>query len=337
MKLLLLLAVPVLALVAMAQNVAVDNIVLGMDILSPFKPTGTLGNQTSKNLTITAGSTSTILSLVSGSGYISEVFIATNQYATQIIITVDGEGTPSISANLADFFGEAYGDTQPAFFGKWISGSNAGSNLVGGTFKLPIPFATSVKVEVKNNAGSSAVITSHIIYHTGIPDNWPYCQRLHLAVASVGSIAAYAETNMVNVTPGKRGRLAGFGWLYDGFPGSVTPAAAGLEGPFKVYIDGSGTAGFSTAGAEDMFGAPYYFANVNTFGTANAATMSPMSGDVVMTIKTTNTWGAQRFFIDDPITFNTGLRFSFTCGNASSVTFTGTCTLHSSVYYYTEN
>jgi hypothetical protein len=56
-----------------------------------------------------------------------------------------------------------------------------------------------------------------------------------------------------------------------------------------------------------------------------------------LTVKNANTFGAQRFFINDPITFATGLKASWTCGNTSSVSFTGTCTMRTSVYYYQEN
>jgi Protein of unknown function (DUF2961) len=309
------------------------------DIFSSGKSGGTLGSESHKNLSITNGSTSTILSTVSGAGYVSEIFIASNQYASEVIVTVDGEGTPSIDANVADLLGESYLDTQPAFNGQWISGSNNGSGNPGGSLRIPIPFASSVLVQVKNNSGSTAVITSHITYHTGISDTWAYTQRLKLAVLSASGVTANTETNMVNVSPGKKGRLAAICWLYDGFPGSVsgTNRTPPLEGAMKIYIDGAGSAQYQTSGTEDFFGTGWYFRNFSTFGTGPTTTIAPGTTSNVLTILNSNTYGAQRFFINDPITFTSALKASWTCGNTSAVSFTGTCTIKTSVYYYQEN
>ena len=308
-----------------------------VDLLGVGLPGGTMGNEVHKNLVIANGVSSTLLHSVTGPGYISELFIATDQYATEVIVTVDGEATPSIDANIADLLGSAYADTQPASFNRWITVSNNGPGNIGGTLKIPIPFSSSVVVQVKNNSGASLTLTSHIIYHTGIPDNWANTQRLKISVVNISGIAANAETNMLNVTPNKPGRLFGVGWLYDGFPGSATPRTAPLEGAFKIYIDGSGTPNYATGGSEDFFGAPWYFNNTTVFGNTATNTLAPASADTSITTESANTWGAQRFFAQDPVTFTTAVRFTWTCGNTSAVNFTGTCTLRSSVYYYQQN
>lgn len=311
------------------------------DIFSSHKPSGVLRSEAHKNLSIAPGTTAAVLAQATGSGYVSEIFIATNQYDTEIMVTVDGERSPSIDGNLANFFGDAYLDTQAAFFGHWIQASNAGPGNVGGTFRLPVPFATSVNIQVRNGAAAPAIITSHIVYHTGISDSWTHTQRLHMTVLQSRNIAPYSELEMLNITPNKHGRLAGVGWIYDADPGNASPSAAGLEGAFKIYLDGSSAPSYATAGSEDFFGMPYYFRDFNSFGNGPGSTMAPTGGDVAYTVFNSArggvTWGAQRFFITDPITFNTGLRFTWTCGNKSAVPFTGTCTLLSTVYYYTEN
>jgi len=61
------------------------------DLFSNSRPSGAMNSQVHKNLVIPPGRTATILSPVAGTGYISELFAATNQYATPIVITVDGE------------------------------------------------------------------------------------------------------------------------------------------------------------------------------------------------------------------------------------------------------
>ena len=337
-----LVFVSITSLVVWSQSSYQFSVLSGGSILAVDKPAGTVGSEVHKNLSINNAATATILSTVNGSGYVSELFIASNQYATEVIITVDGEGTPSIDQNIADLLGDNYLDTQPAFNGPWIAGSNNGSGQPGGTLRIPIPFASSVLVQAKNNSGSTAIITSHIVYHTGVPDTWPYTQRLKFAGVNTAGIAANAETNIVNVTPNKRGRLVSVNWIYDGFPGSVTPRTAPLEGAFKIYLDGAGSPNYATGGSEDFFGEPWYFQNFDKFPTVAATngpttTMTPGATDNVLTIKNANTWGGQRFFIKDGITFQNALKVSWVCGNTTAVSFTGTCKLLASVYYYQEN
>lgn len=308
-------------------------------IFDSNKDAGTITSYPIKNQSVSSGATYTWVSTITNSGYISEVNLFTNKYATEVIITVDGEATPSIDCNLADLLGDAYMDTQPAFFNNWVSGDNAGTGNLGGTLKLPIPFASSVKVEIKNNDASPSLLTGYVVVHTGVPDKWNYTQKLHVVVANVSGIAANAETNLINVSPGKRWRLAGFGWIYDGFPGTVTPRTAPLEGAFKIYQDGS--AAYVTGGSEDIFGLGWYFNHANSFGSASSNIIAPMGGDQSCTIgcqnNTINTWGAQRFFIKDPITGSSSLRMSWICGNTTAASFTGTCSMLTTVYYYTEN
>lgn len=308
-------------------------------LFSQDRPTGVMGTEIHKNLTISPGATVTILNTTAGPGYVSELAVFSTQYNTQITITVDGESTPSIQCKIAELMGDAYLDTQPVFNGNWITTGNNGANQMGGLFRLPIPFGSSIVVTLTNNSGTTANTAEYAVYQTGVANTWQYTQRLHVAVVNAFSIPPNAETDMVNVTPNKRGRLAGFGWIYDGFPGNVSPATAPIEGAFKMYTDGSTQPNYMTSGTEDMFGMGWYFRAYNAFGASGPNnTPAPSNGDNILTISTPYTWGAQKFYIHQPITFNTGLRISWTCGNTTNgVNFTGTCTMKSTVYYYTEN
>lgn len=308
------------------------------DILSPSKPAGIIGTEVHKNLTITNGSTTDILATKNGTGYISELFLASSGYNTEVIITVDGEGTPSIDTVLPYLLGEPYVDTQPGFNGTYLSGSNNGAGNPGGTFRIPIPFASSVRVQVKNSTPSgSIVISSYVVYHTGISDTWAYTQRLKVAPTAGASVSGNTEITLLNVTPNKSGRLLGIGWLYDGTVGSVSPATAPLEGAFKIYIDGASSANITTSGTEDFFGMGWYFQHFTTFGSGSTATIAPGNGDNILTANTGSIFGGQRFFTRDPITFTSGLKISWTCGNTSAVSFSGTCAYGSTIYYYQEN
>lgn len=312
------------------------------DLLSTDKPAGTISSSLLKNFSLTNGTTADVLPTVTASGYVSELVLFTNQYSIEIIVTVDGEGTPSIDMNLADLLGDDYMDTQPAFANNWISGDNSGAGTLGGAFRLPIPFSSSIHIQMKNNSGSTALITGYVVTHTGVPNTWPYTQHLFAVHTTATGIAANADSVMINVTPGKKWRLAGFGWLYDSVPGSVSPAHYALEGAFKTYID-SGTATITSSGTEDMFGLGWYFNNGASFGNTSTSIIAPLGGDMSCTIGCLNTgpvtWGAQRFFIKDPITGNSSLKMSWACGNipGSGLSFTGTCKMSTTVFYYREN
>lgn len=307
-----------------------------LNLMADGLPAGTVGSQVTKNQSISTTDTFAILSEVSGSGYISEIFLSSNKTAIQVIVTIDGE--EAIDLTVGQFLGEPYAYNQPAFFGRWISaGASGGGADMGGSFRLPIPFSETAKVEIRNDDAGTASATCYVVYRTGITDSRIIGRTLRAAAVNVGSIAADAETDMLNVSPGKGGTLAGIAWVYDGFPGSASPASAPIEGAFKVYIDGSGTAAYATSGSEDLFGMPWYFNKTNAFGASGSQTMAPSSADNVMTVKTSVTWGAQRFFARDPIEFSSGLRVTWTCGNTGAVSFTGTCLLLGTVYYYQDN
>jgi hypothetical protein len=307
------------------------------DIFSSSKPAGVMGTYYGSQ-TLGAGATGTLLATVTGSGYVSEIFVAVNQSPIAITVTVDGEATPSISAySVQTFLGDGLCDISPSWGGKWIRGGNNGANNCGGLFRIPIPFSSSILIQAKNNSANTVGIASYVVYHTGITDNWIYTQRLYNSEAYVAGMAEDTEGTILDVTPNKRGRLVGVGWIYDGAPGGASPSTGPLEGPFKIYIDGSGTAAYRTSGSEDFFGMPWYFQHLNNFGSGNNTTLAPSSEDIALTFDAPPTFGAQRFFIQDPIVFNTGIKMTWTCGVTARVSFSGTCLLFAQAWYYTEN
>lgn len=311
-------------------------------LFSPDKPSGTLANAEQKGQTVAAGATDTIMSISGSSGYVTSLMVASQgqsaNWTVYLIVTVDGEATPSINMPISDACGDHYLESQPSFFGQWMDGTNGPSSLgVGCTIKLPVPFSTSIEVQLKNTSTSTATIWSDITYRTGVSDSWLLMQHLYATTMSASGVAANTETNLINVTTSHPGRLAAIGWIYDAYPGSVSPATGPLEGAFKIYLNGSATASYSGSGSEDFFFENWYFRAASAFGTGASKTMTPPSTDIVNTVMTSVTWGAERFFVNDPITFTNGLRVSWTCGNTAAVSFTGTCTVFGTVWYYTEN
>lgn len=315
------------------------------DILSSNKPPGTLGSAEQKQQTLAAGATDTILSLSGTDGYISFLMVAAKpaNNLVNLIVTADGESTPSINLSIEDACGDHYLDNQFSFIGEWITGTNDGTNSTQAacTIKLPIPFASSITVALKNNSSASTLVWSTIDYHTGVADNWTLAQRLHIfANPPVSGIAADAETPIATITTSTPGRLVGVGWIYDGVPGSISTYAYPVEGPFKMYINGNASPWYTSSGSEDFFGENWTFAGVRIFGSSSfgaGTTIAPPSTDIVNTVMnngTPGTYGAERFFIQDPIAFNSGFEVSWTCGDTALYSFTGTCWMAGTVYYY---
>jgi hypothetical protein len=304
-----------------------------IDILSPDKPKGTKGSAFLKASVLTHGSTVDLLPTVSCAGYVDHIWIANGAYDLEVIVTVDGEVTPSIDQRLPNLLGAYYNginSLQPAFTSKWISTASGGTNQQGGMFNLPIPFASSVHIQIKNNhATNSYTIWGLVTYQCGVPDNWPYTQRLFAVQAENDTMSANSTLSMLNITPGKKGRLAGFAWLEDSTAGSASPATAPLEGAFKITLDG--TLAITSSGGEDFFGMGGYFVQ---------QTAPVIAGDIGLTMaNASNKWSAFRFFVQDPIVWQgTGAEtMTWACGNTTFVSFTGTCKSQTTVYYYLEN
>lgn len=91
-----------------------------------------------------------------------------------------------------------------------------------------------------------------------------------------------------------------------------------------------------------MWGMGWYFNGMNTFGTSgNGKWASAGNGSNYMTIFTSGsvTFGAQKFFPNDKIGGTSSLKMSWMNGDSTSghpIT-SGTSTMFTTVYYYTEN
>lgn len=119
-----------------------------------------------------------------------------------------------------------------------------------------------------------------------------------------------------------------------------------MEGVVALTLDGAGSPNIQSSGTEDWFGLSNYFQGNGTGGTGGGGLAQiqggwkSADGQVAITFmsnSTGSTQGAARFHVHNPITFNSGEKLTWACGNTSVISFTGTCTLWSTVYYYTQN
>jgi hypothetical protein len=316
------------------------------DILTQ-KPFGTKQSYKNEYASLASGQTADILPTVTGSGYVDHIYVGADS-SFEVKIYIDGETNPSSDiTNLLDLCGDHYVDTQPSFAGRWIIGGNAGVEGVGSCgLILPVPFKTSIHITVTNHGNSTAYPWfSSVTYNLGVTDDFPYTQKLYIVSGSASGMAPNSIVDLVNVTPNQRGRLAGISWIYDGYPGNASPTTAPLEGNFRIFLDGAATPNYESSGSEDFFDMEFYF---HGFGSVNVDSgysfntgFNQSGGNIGMIVKTNQnppfTFGAYRFFIDDPIVFQNALKIDWACGNTSEATFTGKCTVFWTVYYYTED
>jgi len=329
-----------------------------IDILSPDKPAGTLAYAKNEYATVTNTSTQNLVNYT-GSGYVDSLWFATKgaNDATQNVINVyyDGSATAAISIPVRNLCMAVYlsqGNTGPSFIGNAAVTWNSPkvNNEVSCQLRLPMPFATGIKIDYVNSSGASLTFWSMVEYQTGVPDTWYKTRYLHIDSFNASSIAANAVETLVNYTGGA-GRFVGLYFLEDEVPGSISPFGAPLEGNVNYYVDGSGTPSVQSSGTEDWFSMGFYFgANaVTQFAGGGGQTTQIVggwtngTGEIGTTFfsptasATYSTNGAYRLHLGQKRYFNSGFKLTWNCGDTSQVPFTGTDTLFSTLYYYTQN
>jgi len=315
---------------------------------------GLSSSQFEANFTHASGSASESGTATPLPGYVSRVWVAlqgADPSNCTVKIFINGSGTASISVPLQNFFlaTYAYQNAQvpsalSTYFTSYNQTTGTGSTY---SFTLPIPFTTGIQVAIVNTTASTLTDWYMVDYHMGVPNTWPYTEVLHVDVnTDVTGITANTVTTLTNYTGGNPGRFVGMWWLEDSAPGSLNPVGASMEGAFALYLDGSASPNITSSGTEDWFGYGYYFGGNGLPQTYSSAPGGQIPGGwmdasgqvTIMNMGTTNgkTDSAVRYHLIDPIYFNSGLKMTWACGNTSYVSFTGTCTLWSTVFYYTQ-
>lgn len=365
---LLLLATPCLAQVQVSSGVQLGSSGV-YDILSPSKPSGTIAmGPNIENQTVANSASLTLVNYTGGSpGYVSRIWLGVSSSTTDpsnntINIYYDGHGSPDITIPVQNMFLATYlypgvaaptGDTAipsvvSSYYTRVNSQGTGGANNYGLEFKLPIPFNTGIKITYTNTSGVSNSIWAMVEYHTGVPTAlWGNTRVLHMdSITRQTGIAANAVTTLANYTGGQPGRFVGLWWMYDGLVGSVSPVGAPMEGDFYLYLDGSVTASYQSTGTEDLSGLSNYFSGNGTGGTGGGNSTqiqggySDADGQVSVTYMSATANrrdGFVRYYLNDPITFTSGLKWTWACGDTTQVSFTGTCTIWTTVIYYTQS
>jgi hypothetical protein len=214
------------------------------DLLMETKTPGTLVTRKTEYQSVSGAATQTILNYA-GEGYVSSLFLAViysdkNSFYNGLInVYVDGESTPSVSVTLAQFFMAVYqADLAAHCFNNKFFGCNADASSQISVFSaLPIPFATSLKIDIVNGSSSAMTLFSVASLQSGVPNTWPRTRRLRVSANLWNGPTANTTQTVVNVVPGVPGRLVGLWMLSDDVPNSLSPYAAEWEGNFRFYLD----------------------------------------------------------------------------------------------------
>ena len=299
---------------------------------------GTFASASAKAHSVAASGSLTLLNYSGGPGYVAEIWmaIATGDATTfadgNITITVDGEGTPAINVRLPLFFCAEYlanGGAAANHYGRYIQ-LNQGGGGVSVCFRFPIPFVSSIEIVVTNGStGSAADFWYEVNYVTGVPNNWPYTQKLWCASGTLNDQTVDTAETLVDVSGTNPGRLLGAYLSIDSTPDGASPSTGPLEGAVQIYVDGGGSPVYQSSGTEDYFNSSFYFAGVPS-GAGGQYVGYPFVGTG------NNTWNCYRFHVPDMVLFANALKYVWNCGNSSYVNFTGGVRLAYCVFYYTE-
>ena len=288
---------------------------------------GTLAMAKGKGVTVANGATQTLLSYSGGPGYVADIFF-THDSNNSINMTVTVDGSTVYSGPHCYFIlGARYAAITSPF------ANQITSSLGGLVSKIPIPFTSSISITITNNSGTTATTYWEIGY-VKLPEvvDWGRCNKLNVAQAGLSSSGDTALSlsqdqtgTLLNLSSSPPGQLLGICLEFNG--ASVNNNSI-LEGPVKFTIDG--TLEFVTSGAEDYFEMADYFAAVSAGVSSAWASLiykDPGSGHF---------FAACRFHVPDPVLFENALKVEVQMGDSTSgLTFTGSCLLGYTVWYYT--
>ncbi|MGH2458487.1 MAG: DUF2961 domain-containing protein [Chloroflexota bacterium] len=290
------------------------------------RDTGRRGSAKLEYANLPAGGTLTLLNLTKGPGHVSHLWVAINcpdplaRERTEYRIYVDGEATPSVRSTLVGFHA-ADATPNTNFATRYIGYSHDGFSDSYYAY-LPIPFRSSIKIDLVNGSSSAAATVFAIAdYHTGLAQAWGRMGRLHTFEQEV-SVAAYAWQGLVSLVEQSSGTLWG---VYLRMIGGDANFHF-LEGNVQFYLDGSPTPNYESSGTEDYFNNAWYFQTGVIFAEHSGCTRYDDVGHVV---------GAYRFHVEDPVPFDHALRARWQNGTADQATVVNPTGLRSHVWYYT--
>ena len=299
-----------------------------------------------KAQSLTSNTWNTVVS-VSGAGVITRLFFSVLQNGStatprnaSIRITFNGAGTPQFGGSagipICQVFGPGPNAPNPTngFKSDIINCSydQGTASPVGfvGMIHVPMPFATSFLVECNPGVftGGPATVYCMAEYTTGYVSAGSLNPASGMVLNAVN--ATYTTTSLTEQTLWSSGSpcmLLGL-WHFFSPPGGAQTGQdfTYLEGKYRIYPNGSGTANYTSSGTEDLyFSGIYFFEGVSATNTAGMVYKNFGNGQI----------NAYRFFDQNTLPQGTsGLKLTWTNGDGAYNPYQYSVTNTVTVFFY---
>lgn len=239
-------------------------------------------------------------------------------------ITFDHAAAPQIDTGAHDFF-------MSGWEGKQVVGDYAGKTVhPDGTARvyrhIVMPYRTGCRMEIVNQ-GDSAVrdLSMQVDFlRFGRPVDFGRMGCLRSAEASGRAVAWGQKFTFLD--------FEGAGSLHSIQMSLKNAMTRGqfMEGNFEIYIDDNAFPEYQSSGTEEFFMGGIYFTNLHTSAYSGCTRTFQDGGE-----NPQNIISAHRYFLEDPITFQSRLRIVWSHGQAGQGTVVGPTSFDFSALYYT--
>jgi len=241
----------------------------------PFPGPGKLKCDQVQRFSLPASQWTTVLNVSDGSCLVTNLWLAVSiedkERITPVRIYFDGASSPQIQGFTGEIFGNGF-DYYTTFRGDYIGTTNSQKDSDGGKtydgfsgyLRLLMPYYSSIRIDIQNTAGSTGMcwmmlermpITPSDLKTIGLQN------RMLLRTYGYGQDGwktKYTELPLLDTT--EPTILAGlFQFWNNGTGTGVGDNFKYLEGDYRIYYGGSGSASYRSSGAEDFYHSSWYF------------------------------------------------------------------------------
>lgn len=242
---------------------------------------------------------------------------------TYIRIYIDDEATPVVDCPINTFFMYSYqgGVYATPRIGRTHRGNYAGNDFSTGAYRaLWMPFDAYLRVEIVNQSTEAGSLWAMADWQ---PLAAPYRgrqTRFHIADVFAAAHPANTPVTIVDAQDIGPGQL-------ESISIGVRGASSGdwMEGNVQVYVDGETRPRWYSPGGEDFANGAFGNVPVGAYPAGRCADAITI-GDITF----------YRFYVDNPIGFDSGLKVVWNVGQRGQSTLAGTVGINASVGYWTE-
>ncbi len=211
-----------------------------------------------------------------------------------IRIYTDDGSNPAISMTLGDFY--CFANHNDVFTTPRIGRTSRGVGGESAAYRyLYMPFQKYLRVEVENNTNANVLFYGQADYSTITSFSDIGNQQRAYSIKGQRVSSQAAQTAMTVCNYDGSGQIES---LWVSFSGASGSDHGVLEGNIEIYVDGEAMPSWSSSGAEDAFNGGWYTMPVGGYPAGRSGNSDQSGTNVSM----------YRFFVDDPIFFNSHLK-----------------------------